>query len=124
MSIRVTCRGCGTEVDSSECDRQVRCGACQVKASIAVELAEYRRLWAKRTRYLRAGASIAGCDRQLGRLAKRIAGKVHQRLLNARQAAEVLNEELSRARQRADTADGRILVPRQGQEVIGSGARA
>ena len=123
-AIRVVCRACGAEVDSAEVDREVRCVRCVALALIEVDLQEYGRLWAKRARYGRCRAPIAGPETQLGRLAKRMSKRLHERIANVELATEMLNAALERARQRADSVDGRILVPRVGQEIVGTGARA
>lgn len=123
-AIRVVCRSCGAEVDSAEVDRDMRCARCVALALIEVDLREYGRLWAKRARYGRCRAPIAGPEKQLARLAKRMSKRLHERITNTELATETLNAALEQARQRADSADGRILVPRVGQEIVGAGARA
>jgi hypothetical protein len=123
-AILVRCSGCGSEVGSTECDRELRCLRCAALALIGADLATYQRLWAKRARYARCNAAVAGPETQLRRLAARMARKLHERITDQTLATEMLNTALEGARQRADSADGRILVPRQGQEILGGGARA
>lgn len=122
-AIRVLCRGCRQEVNSAECT-DLLCTTCVALELVAPELAEYQRLWAKRNRYRRARAPHFALDQQLRRLAQRISQKVHGRIAKPSLAAEALNAALERARQAADSAGGRILVPRYGQEILGAGARA
>jgi|SRR5215472_2621821 len=123
-AIRVVCRGCGQEVNSAEVDREVRCTLCVARTAVGQLVRQYERLWAKRTRYRRAGAPHVQLERQIGRLAVRIGERLHQRIGNPQRAGEVLNALLSEARQRADSSGGKILVPRLGQELAGEGARA
>lgn len=123
-AIRVVCRGCGAEVNSAECDAGLRCTSCAARALVTPSLKRYQELWAKRTRYRRAGAPHVALEAQLGRLALRISRTVHDRVRNPEQATETLNKLLSEARQRGDSPSGRIVVPRVGQEILGGGARA
>ena len=123
-AIRVVCRSCGSEVNSAEVDREMRCVTCVARQLVGPTVREYERLWAKRARYSRSRAPHAALDHQIGRLAIRIGKQVHQRVRPDERAAEVLNLILSEARQRADSSGGRILVPRVGQEIVGAGARA
>ena len=123
-AIRVRCHGCGREVNSAECDASLRCTSCAARALVAPSLKQYEQLWAKRTRYRRAGAPHAALEAQLGRLAIRISTALHNRIRNPELAGELHRALLSEARQRADTPSGRIVVPRLGQEILGGGARA
>ena len=107
-AICVTCRSCAREVNSTECDSKLRCSLCVALSLCADDLREYERLWRKRDRYGRAGASRSGPEDQLGRLAKRMSQRLHERISDGRQATEILNAELERARQRATSS--RILV--------------
>ena len=123
-AIRVVCRGCGREVNSAEVDRDVRCTLCVARQVIGPSLRRYQELWAKRTRYRRARAPHAALEHQMGRLATRMARRLHERIRDQKLAADVLNQALSEARQQADSIGGRVLVPRVGQEIVGGGARA
>jgi len=123
-AIRVVCRTCSAEVNSAEVDVAIRCSLCVARALVAQLVSEYERLWAKRTRYRRRGAPHAALEHQIGRLAVRIGGKLHERIRNPQRAGELLNQLLSEARQRADSSGGKILVPRFGHELVGEGARA
>ena len=123
-AIKVTCRRCGREVNSAECDSQLRCTLCVALSLVSQLLSQYEKLWAKRNRYRRAGAPHKALEEQIGRLAIRISTRLHERIANRELAARTLNSALEHARQRADTAGGKIVVPRSGQEIVGSGARA
>lgn len=123
-AILVRCRGCGREVASAECDRDLRCAVCVATGLISLDLQAYQRAWSKRGRYSRARLAVDHIEEQLGRLAKRMSAKLHRGISDVALATETLNAALEQARQRADTADGRILVPRVGQELVGEGARA
>lgn len=131
-AIRVVCRSCGAEVNSAECDRDLRCTSCAAKGLISRDLAEYSRLWAKKARYARMGVALHSddpdrptpWDEQRLRLQTRMSETLHRRIPNPELATEALNALLSEARQRADTPSGRIVVPRLGQEILGGGARA
>jgi hypothetical protein len=123
-AIRVRCQGCGAEVNFAECDRNLRCVTCVAVAAIGQDLQEYQRLWAKRARYARQHIALGGADRQLTRLSIRMSKRLHEHIRDVELATKTLNEQLECARQRADTAGGRILVPRSGQEILGSGVRA
>jgi len=124
MPIHIRCRACTREVASAECDRGFRCSVCAARAAASADLAAYQRLWAKRARYGRRQVALEAIDAQLGRLAKRMAARLHERIPDGEAAAELLNGLLAEARQQADSVGGRILVPRHGQELVGGGARA
>lgn len=106
-AIRVVCRSCGREVNSAEVDRELHCTICVGRQAIGPSLKRYQELWAKRTRYRRQGHPHAALEQQLGRLATRMAQKLHERIRQPQVAAEVLNEMLSAARRRGD---GGIVV--------------
>lgn len=107
-AIRVTCRQCGREVNSAECNRQLHCMRCVALAECSVDLGEYERLWRKRGRYGRAGVALASVEAQLARVAKRMSKRLHDRIRNGEEATEMLNKALEEARQRATSS--RILV--------------
>ena len=108
LSIRVACRSCAREVNSSECDSKLRCSLCVALSLCADDLREYERLWRKRDRYGRAGAPQSGPEDQLGRLAKRMSRRLHERISDGQLAAQILNQALEQAQQRAISS--RILV--------------
>ena len=122
--LMVVCRGCRAEVDSTTVDRHLRCTSCQAMGLISADLQSYSRLWAKRTRYNRIAAPCRQTELQLVRLVQRMSRRLQERIRDAGAAGELLNAALERARQAADSQDGRILVPRTGQEILGGGARA
>jgi len=108
--IALNCTRCGRPTDTDH-SRGAVCIECLVRKAVSADLAEYRRLWAKRRRYLRVGASHN--DKQITHLATRINRKVHA-LLSGAQAIEFFNALLHEARGRAESLDGRILVAQTG----------
>lgn len=82
-----------------------------MREAISADLADYKRLWAKRRRYLRMGTPHN--DEQISRIAKRINLKVHA-VVTGPKAISFFNELLHEARQKAETVDGRILVAQPG----------
>lgn len=123
-AIRVVCRSCGSEVNSAEVDCEMRCALCMALRLITADLQEYGRLWAKRARYERKHIALGSVYEQITRLTIRMSRKLHERIPDVELATKTLNAALERARQQADSAGGRILVPRVGQELVGAGARA
>lgn len=100
------CTRCGKPTDTAH-SRDSVCFECLVRQAIAADLDEYTRLWAKRRRYLRRGATHP--DEQLLRVTKRLNAKVHA-VIRGEQGVEFFNRLLAEARDRADTVGGRILV--------------
>lgn len=108
--IALRCRQCGKDTDTDH-SRGAVCLECLVREAVAVDLAEYRRLWAKRRRYSRANA--VHNDEQIKRLARRINLKVHALLIGPK-AIEFFNALLHEARGLAESAGGRIVVAQTG----------
>lgn len=123
-AIRVICRSCGAEVNSAEVNHDMLCTVCLARELATPLLAEYRRLWAKRSRYLRGRVALDPVQGQLARVVQRIARHMHDRIRNPQLAIATLSAALEEARRSADSVGGRILVPRHGQEIVGEGARA
>jgi len=111
--IRVSCQGCGREVDSGECEH-LRCRMCMALADAAPHLAQYERQWAKRLRYARAGVSLAPIDAALVRLQGRIASAVMNRLRDPELASQTWREAIERAQERARGVASRLVLPRPG----------
>lgn len=108
--IALRCIRCGKDTDTDHSRKGV-CLECLVREAVAVDLAEYRRLWAKRRRYRRSRAPHH--DEQISRIARRINLKVHA-LVGGPKAIEFFNALLHEARGLAESVSGRIVVAQAG----------
>ncbi len=108
--IVLRCQRCGKDTDTEHSQQGV-CIECLVRAAVAPDLADYRRLWAKRRRYGRAKAPHN--DEQINRIARRINVKVHG-LVSGPKAVEFFNALLHEARGLAESFSGKIVVAQAG----------
>lgn len=108
--IALRCTRCGKDTDTDH-SRKAVCIECVVREAVAGDLAEYRRLWAKRRRYARRGNPHN--DEQISHLARRINGKVHA-LVGGPKAIEFFNALLHEARGLAESMGGKIVVAQAG----------
>jgi len=69
--IWIRCRSCRREVPSTECV-DLQCPSCCLLAAVEPDRLEYRRLWAKRERLRRVGASLSSVEAQLTRCVARM----------------------------------------------------
>lgn len=110
--IVVLCKGaCGQEVAAAELDSTGVCALCQIMVQVAGHYEEYRRLWAKRRRYLVKGLPAASLEKQLGKVVGRIAAICHAKL-PVSGAIKLVNEICERARAEVAGYD-RILTVQQ-----------
>jgi|SRR5579859_588209 len=114
--LRVICRRCGGETPSSAADRTGLCVICMVADVVAPLKAEYKRLWAKRLRYLkRGGIALGNVEKQLSRVARRLGDQVHAHIPNPQLAIATINAHLEQVRTEVEhPAGSRIHLPKPG----------
>jgi hypothetical protein len=117
--LRVICPTCGEESLASAADHRGRCVVCVTSEDVADLKAEYKRLWAKRGRYIQRGISVRHCEAQLATVARRLGDRVHRRIANPEQAIPILNAHLEDARNQVEhPTRSRILLPKPGDMVM------
>src|SRR5579859_5022468 len=113
--LHVICRRCGKESPSTAADRTGLCVICIVADAVAPLKAEYRRLWAKRLRYLkRGGIALGHVEKQLTRVARRLGDQVHGRISNPELAIATINAHLEQVREEVERPNARIHLPKSG----------
>lgn len=129
QSVLVRCKGtCRSEVSSAEVDAEGVCSLCQIMWKVKDHFEEYKRLWAKRTRYARTGAPYQATEKQLGRVVGRIAGVCHTKL-PTHGAIRLVNEICESARaevegyQRVLTVKQALLPEKKPQKKATTGRR-
>lgn len=110
------CRRCRNEVPVQACDLSGLCVVCLTSDAVAVDKADYQRLWKKFRGYERKGVDCTHVKEQLARVAKRLGDKVHARIGNPQQAIAILNAHLEEARNTVERGQARprIVIPRLG----------
>jgi hypothetical protein len=110
------CRRCRHEVPVQACDLSGLCVICLTSDAVAVDKADYQRLWKKFRGCERKGVDCTNVKEQLARVARRLGDKVHARIGNPQQAIAILNAHLEDARNVVErgSARPRIVLPTAG----------
>ena len=112
----IFCRTCGKETPSNAADSTGLCVICIVADVVLPLKAEYKRLWAKRHRYLQHRSIPLGhIEKQLARVARRLGDQVHARISNPQLAIATINAHLEQARNEVEYPSvSRIHLPKPG----------